>query len=75
FKVYAYDSEGISIPVDPSKVSWELGFQCPTCLNVGVISPKNGSKTTSFTPYRTGLYHIYAYYDGKKDNSPIQVNP
>jgi hypothetical protein len=75
FKVYAYDSEDNIIPVDSSKVSWELAFQCPDCLNVGVISPENGSITTSFTPYRTGLYHIYAYYEGKKDNSPIQVNP
>lgn len=75
FKVYAYDSENNIIHVDSSKVSWKLAFECPSCLNVGVINPKNGSTTTSITPYRTGLYHIYAYYEGKKDNSPIQVNP
>ena len=75
FKVYAYDSEDNIISVDSSKVSWELAFECPVCLNVGVINPKNGSITTSFTPYRTGLYHIYAYYEGEKDNSPTQVNP
>ena len=75
FTVKAYDAEDNIIPVDSSEVSWELAYECPVCDGIGVINPKSGSLSTSFTPYRTGLYHIYAYYKGKKDNSPIEVIP
>jgi len=75
FTVKAYDAEDNIIPVDSSEVSWELAYECPACDGIGVINPKSGSLSTSFTPYRTGLYHIYAYYKGKKDNSPIKVIP
>ena len=73
FKVYAYDSENNVIPVDSSEVTWEWAFECPLCGEVAEIKPESGSVTTYFTPHRTGLYHIYAYYKGKKDNSPIEV--
>jgi hypothetical protein len=73
FKVYAYDSEDNVIPVEASKVTWEWAFECPLCGVVAEVKPESGSITTSFLPNRAGLYHIYAYYKGKKDNSPIEV--
>lgn len=73
FKVYAYDSEGNVIPIEASEVTWEWAFECPLCGEVAAIKPASGSITTSFTPYRIGLYYIYAYYQGKKDNAPVQV--
>lgn len=75
FKVYAYDSEDNVIPVDSSEVTWEWAFECPLCGVVAEVNPKSGSVITSFTPYRSGLYHIYVYYKEKKDNSPIEVIP
>lgn len=73
FKVYAYDSEDNVIPIQASEVTWEWAFECPLCGEVAEIKPASGSITTSFTPSRIGLYYIYAYYQGKKDNAPVQV--
>jgi len=73
FKVYAYDFEDNVIPINSSEVTWEWAFECPLCGEVAEVKPESGSTTTYFIPYRIGLYHIYAYYKGKKDNSPIEV--
>ncbi|GAH41664.1 unnamed protein product [marine sediment metagenome] len=73
FKLWAYDSENDIIPIDPAGVTWEWAFECPACGVVADVNPESGSITSSFTPYRAGLYYIYAYYKGKKDNSPIEV--
>jgi hypothetical protein len=63
-KVKAYDSEGISIPVDPSKVSWVVSYECLACGVVWKLNPKSGSISTYFTPERTGRYYVYAEYKG-----------
>jgi hypothetical protein len=63
-KVKAYDSEGISIPVDPSKVSWVVSYECLVCGVVWKLNPKSGSISTYFTPERTGRYYVYAEYKG-----------
>lgn len=63
-KVKAYDSEGISIPVDPSKVSWVVSYECLACGVVWELNPKSGSISTYFTPERTGRYYVYAEYKG-----------
>lgn len=43
FKLWAYDSEGNSIPIDPSKVTWTATYECWACGTVWGISPKSGS--------------------------------
>lgn len=63
-KVKAYDSEGISIPVDPSKVSWVVSYECLVCGVVWKLNPRSGSISTYFTPERTGRYYVYAEYKG-----------
>jgi len=75
FTVKAYDSEGYSIPVDPSKVYWSCSYQCPACGSVWTLNPESGSITTSFTPGPKyyGAYLIKATYKGKTDNSQITV--
>ncbi|MBA7574479.1 hypothetical protein ES708_16285 [subsurface metagenome] len=73
FTVWAYDSEGHSIPVDPSKVYWSCSFQCPACGTVWELNPTSGSITTSFTPKKIGTYYIKATYKGKTDDSQINV--
>jgi len=75
FTVKAYNSEGYSIPVDPSKVYWSCTYQCPACGSVWTLNPESGSITTSFTPGPKyyGTYHIKATYKGKTDDSLINV--
>jgi len=75
FTVKAYDSEGYSIPVDPSKVYWSCTYQCPACGSVWTLNPESGSITTSFTPGSKyyGIYHIKATYKEKTDDSQINV--
>ena len=75
FKVLAYDSEGYSLPVDPSKVYWSCTYQCLACGPVWTLNPESGSITTSFTPGPKyyGIYHIKATYKGKTDDSLINV--
>jgi len=73
FTVKAYDSEGYSIPVDPSKVYWSCTYQCPACGTVWELNPTSGSITTSFTPKKIGTYYIKATYKGKTDDSRIKV--
>jgi len=75
FTVKAYNSEGYSIPVDPSKVYWSCSYQCPACGSVWTLNPESGSITTSFTPSSKyyGIYHIKATYKGKTDDSQINV--
>jgi len=75
FTVKAYDSDGYSIPVDPSKVYWSCSYQCPACGSVWTLNPESGSITTSFTPGSKyyGIYHIKATYKGKTDDSSINV--
>ena len=75
FTVKAYDSEGYSIPIDPSKVYWSCTYQCPACGADWTLNPESGSITTSFTPGPTyyGTYHIKAIYKGKTDDSKIKV--
>ncbi|PKP57329.1 hypothetical protein CVT91_10890 [Candidatus Atribacteria bacterium HGW-Atribacteria-1] len=63
-KVKAYDSEGISIPVDPSEVSWVVSYECLACGVVWKLNPKSGSISTYFTPERIGRYYVYAEYKG-----------
>ena len=72
FKVWAYDSEDNSIPIDPSKVTWDWNA-CFVCGASAELNPKSGSLKTTFTPYSTGTYKVYAYYKGKNDYSPITV--
>jgi hypothetical protein len=75
FTVKAYDSEGYSISVDPSKVYWSCSYQCPACGTVWTLNPESGSITTSFTPGPKyyGIYHIKATYKGKTTDSQINV--
>ena len=75
FTVKAYNSEGYSIPVDPSKVYWSCTYQCPVCGSVWTLNPESGSITTSFSPGPKyyGIYHIKATYKGKTDDSQINV--
>ena len=75
FTVKAYNSEGCSIPVDPSKVYWSCSYQCPACGSVWTLNPESGSITTSFTPGPKyyGIYHVKATYKGKTDDSLINV--
>lgn len=75
FTVKAYNSEGYSIPVDPSKVYWSCSYQCPACGSVWTLNPESGSITTSFTPGPKyyGIYHIKTIYKGKTDDSQINV--
>lgn len=75
FTVKAYDSEGYSIPVDPSKVYWSCSYQCPACGTVWTLNPESGSIITSFTPGPKyyGVYHIKATYKGKTAESQINV--
>jgi len=75
FTVKAYDSEGYSLPVDPSKVYWSCTYQCLACGPVWTLNPESGSITTSFTPGAKyyGIYHIKATYKGKTDDSQINV--
>jgi len=73
FTVWAYNSEGSSIPVDPSKVTWSCTYQCSACGTVWELSPHSGSVTTSFTPKKYGIYYIYAKYKGKNDDSRINA--
>jgi len=72
-KVKAYDSEGISIPVDPSKVSWVASYECLVCGVVWKLNPKSGSISTYFTPERTGRYYVYAEYKGKFASCRVDV--
>ena len=75
FTVKAYNSEGYSIPVDPSKVYWSCTYQCPVCGSVWTLNPESGSIATSFSPGPKyyGTYHIKATYKGKTDDSQINV--
>lgn len=75
FTVKAYDSEGYSVPVDPSKVYWSCSYQCLACGTVWTLNPESGSITTSFTPGPKyyGIYHIKATYKGHTDDSQINV--
>jgi len=75
FTVKAYDSEGYSVPVDPSKVYWSCTYQCPACSAIWTLNPESGSISTSFTPSSKyyGTYHIKATYKGKTDDSQINV--
>ena len=75
FTVKAYNSEGYSIPVDPSKVYWSCTYQCPVCGSVWTLNPESGSIATSFSPGPKyyGIYHIKATCKGKTDDSQINV--
>ena len=75
FTVKAYNSEGYSIPVDPSKVYRSCTYQCSACGPVWTLNPESGSITTSFTPGAKyyGIYQIKATYKGKTDDSQINV--
>ncbi len=72
-KVKAYDSEGQSIPIDPSEVTWGAGYQCWACGVVWNFNPKTGSDSTYFTPEKIGRYYVYAHYKEKTASSCIDV--
>jgi hypothetical protein len=61
-KVKAYDSEGQSIPIDPSDIRWGASYECLACGVVWKFNPKTGSDSTYFTPERIGRYYVYAHY-------------
>ena len=73
FKLLAYDSEDNPIPVDPAEVTWGATYQCWSCGKVWKLNPKSGSITTTFTPERTGRYHMWGHYKGETDSSRINV--
>ena len=72
-KVKAYNSEGQSIPIDPSEVTWGAGYQCWACGVVWNFNPKTGSDSTYFTPEKIGRYYVYAHYKEKTASSCIDV--
>jgi len=73
FRLWAYDSEGISVPIDPSEVTWTATYECWPCGTVWEINPKSGSITTYFTPEKAGRYRIYGHYKGMVDYSIIDA--
>jgi len=73
FKLWAYDSEDNSVPIDSSKVTWTASYECWACGTVWTINPKNGSITTYFTPKKAGRYRIYGHYKGRVDSSIIDA--
>lgn len=72
-KVKAYDSEGQSIPIDPSAVTWGASYECLSCGVVWKFNPKTGSDSTYFTPERIGRYYVYAHYKEKTASSRIDA--
>jgi len=73
FKLWAYDSEGNSVPIDPSEVTWTATYECWPCGTVWEINPKSGSITTYFTPEKAGRYRIYGHYKDRVDSSIIDA--
>jgi len=72
-KVKAYDSEGQSIPIDPSEVTWGASYECWACGVVWKFNPKSGSVSTYFTPEEIGRYYVYAHYKEKTASSCIDA--
>ena len=58
FTVKAYDSEGYSIPVDPSKVYWSCTYQCPALWSGLDIKPRERVNYNILYSRSKILWHI-----------------